>query len=201
MGLPKLKMKLSAEEYLAWEAEQDTRNEYFDGEVFAMVGARLVHNIAIQNLVMVLRTHLKGKTCRIFMQEVKARVESANCFFYPDIVVTCDPRDRTQKQYIDHPALVLEVLSDSTAAYDRGLKFAAYRKLESLLEYGLVDLASQRIEIFRRDATNHWVLHEFGIDDTVEFASVNANIPAADIFEDTAEPPDSDNTDSTHPAT
>ena len=190
MGLPQTKGKFAAAEYLAWEAEQETRNEYFDGEVFAMTGARIVHNVAIGNLHAALREALKGSPCRVLLAEAKVHIEAANCFLYPDVAVTCDPRDRSTPQYIEHPALIIEVLSDSTAAYDRGLKFAAYRKLESLQEYCLVDLSTRRVEIFRRDATGHWVLYEFGANEAVEFASIKAHIPAADIFHDTEEPPE-----------
>ena len=132
MALPQQKQPFDAAAYLAWEAGQAERNEYVAGEVFAMVGVRQSHNVATLNLAMALRSHLKGTSCRVFIESVKTRVEAADCFFYPDIAVTCDTRDRNTPEYISHPSLLVEVLSESTAAYDRGKKFAAYRKLESL---------------------------------------------------------------------
>jgi Uma2 family endonuclease len=130
MALPMLEGRFDAAAYLAWEETQEERHEYIAGEVFAMVGVRQSHNLATLNLATLLRRELKGSPCRVFVEAVKTRVEAADCFFYPDVVVTCDPRDRLTPDYVSHPLLVAEVLSESTAAFDRGRKFAAYRKLE-----------------------------------------------------------------------
>jgi len=187
MALPKTESGFDAAAYLAWEETQPERNEYIAGEVFAMVGVRQSHNVATLNLATVLRRELKGSPCRVFVESVKTRVEAANCFFYPDVVVSCDPRDRLTPDYISHPVLVVEVLSDSTAAFDRGAKFAAYRKLDSLQEYVLVDVAAQRIELFRRNAESHWVLYDAG--DTLELASLSLNLDVAELLDDTQEEP------------
>lgn len=189
MALPQEKIKFDAAAYLAWEAEQPERHEYVAGEVFAMVGVRQVHNIATLNLAAALRQSLKGSPCRVFVESVKTRVEAADCYFYPDVVVTCDARDRATPDYLSHPLLVVEVLSESTAAFDRGDKFAAYRKLPSLQEYVLVDLPAKRIEIFRRNAEQHWVLYEYHTGDKLELASLALMLPVADVFEDTEETP------------
>ncbi len=188
MALPQEKPKFDAAAYLAWEAEQPDRNEYIAGEVFAMVGVRQAHNIATLNIATALRSALKGSPCRVFIESVKTRVEAADCFFYPDVVVTCDPHDRTTPDYISHPALVIEVLSESTAAFDRGDKFAAYRKLASLKEYVLVDLSAKRVEVFRRNAEQHWVLYEYLEGETIEFASLSVQLAMADVLEDTTDP-------------
>ena len=182
------KPKFDAAAYLVWEAEQTNRNEYIAGEVFAMVGVRLSHNVAAGNLYNALRNALKGSPCRVYIESVKTRIESADCFFYPDVVVTCDARDRATPDFISHPLLVVEVLSESTAAFDRGAKFAAYRKLESLQEYVLVDLPAKRVEVFRRNADLHWVLYEFFEGDEIEFASLSLKLPVFTVLEDTEEP-------------
>ncbi|MDD2885414.1 MAG: Uma2 family endonuclease [Dechloromonas sp.] len=187
MALPQEKPKFDAAAYLAWEAEQPDRNEYIAGEVFAMVGVRQAHNIATLNIATALRAALKGSPCRVFIESVKTRVEAADCFFYPDVVVTCDARDRATPDYISHPLLVIEVLSESTAAFDRGDKFAAYRKLASLQEYVLVDLAAKRVEVFRRNAEQHWVLYEYLEGETIEFAVLSLNLPVSTVLEDTEE--------------
>lgn len=187
MALPKIESGFDASAYLAWEEAQPERNEYIAGEVFAMVGVRQSHNVATLNLAMLLRRELKGTPCRVFVESVKTRIEAADCFFYPDIVVTCDARDRNTPQYVSYPLLIVEVLSDSTAAFDRGAKFAAYRKLESLQDYVLFDVAAQRIEVFRRNAENHWVLYDYGADDSVELASLSLSLGVAELLEDTAE--------------
>ena len=187
MALPNVECGFDAAAYLVWEDAQPGRNEYMAGEVFAMVGVRQSHNVATGNLYNALRRELKGSPCRVFIESVKTRVEAADCFFYPDVVVTCDARDRLTPEYISHPALVVEVLSASTAAFDRGAKFAAYRKLESLRDYVLVDVAAQRVEVFRRNAENHWVLYDYGPADAIELASLSLNLAVSEVLDDTQE--------------
>jgi len=187
MAMPMLERRFDAAAYLAWEEMQEERHEYIAGEVFAMVGVRQSYNLATGNLYSSLRQLLKGSPCRVFVEAVKTRVEAADCFFYPDVVVTCDPRDRLTPDYVSHPLLVAEVLSESTAAFDRGRKFAAYRKLESLQDYVLVDLAAQRIEVFRRDVENRWVLYDYGPEDQVELASLGLHLSVEALLEDTRE--------------
>ena len=189
MALPKVNSGFDAAAYLAWEETQAERNEYIAGEVFAMVGVRQSHNVATLNLATILRRELKGSPCRVFVESVKTRVEAADCFFYPDVAVTCDTRDHQTPDYISHPILVIEVLSDSTAAFDRGAKFAAYRKLESLQEYMLVDVAAQRVEIFRRNPENHWVLYDYDAADTLEIAALALRVAMSEVLDDTQEPP------------
>jgi indole-3-glycerol phosphate synthase len=137
------------------------------------------------NLYSSLRQALNSSRCRVFVEAVKVRIEAADALFYPDLLVTCDPRDRLTPDYVSHPLLVAEVLSESTAAFDRGRKFAAYRKLESLQEYLLIDLAAQRIEVFRRDLQNHWVLYDHGAGDRVELASLALHLAVDELLEDT----------------
>ena len=187
MALPKIASGFDAAAYLDWEETQPERNEYIAGEVFAMVGVRQSHNVATLNLAMLLRRDLKGSPCRVFIESVKTRIEAADCFFYPDVAVTCDARDRLTPQYISYPLLVVEVLSESTAAFDRGAKFAAYRKLDSLRDYVLVDVAAQRVEVFRRNAENHWVLYDYVPGDSVELASLSLHLDMAALLDDTLE--------------
>lgn len=191
MALPAEKQPLfDAQAYLAWEETQQERHEYINGEVFAMVGVRQTHNLATINWALALRRELKGTPCRVFVEAVKTRVEADNAFFYPDVVVTCDARDRLTPQYISHPSLIVEIIPDSTAAFDRGDKFAAYRKLASLKEYGIVDLKARRVEVFRRDETNHWVLYEYGPGEAVEFPSLDVKVAVDELLDDTEEPPE-----------
>ncbi|MFZ4536358.1 Uma2 family endonuclease [Propionivibrio sp.] len=187
MAQPKTESGFDAAAYLAWEEAQPERNEYVAGEVFAKGGVRQSHNIAAGNFASLLRRELKGSPCRVFVESVKTHVEAADCFFYPDVVVTCDARDRLTPAYVSYPLLVAEVLSDSTAAFDRGAKFAAYRKLESLRDYVLIDVAAQRIEVFRRNPENHWVLYDYGFGDSLELASLSLNLNVAEVLEDTLE--------------
>ena len=187
MALAQPENRFDAAAYLAWEEAQPERNEYIAGEVFAMVGVRQSHNVATGNIYNALRRELKGSPCRVFIESVKTHVEAADAFFYPDIVVTSDARDRLTPNYVSHPLLVVEVLSDSTAAFDRGAKFAAYRKLESLKDFVLIDVVRQRVEVFRRNAENHWVLYDYDIGDSLELTSLSLSLAVDKILDDTQE--------------
>ena len=194
MPLAKQADFFSAEDYLEWEKGNEIKHEYINGEVFpmyethAMAGAKDAHVTAAGNIFALLKSHLRGGPCRVYMADMKVRVEAANQFFYPDVVVTCDPSDRSADYFKSHPALIVEVLSESTSAYDRGNKFEFYRQLDSLREYVLVDPDRLCVDCFRRDATNHWVLYPFGPGDTVELASVELRAPIESFYEDVAFP-------------
>lgn len=185
MSLPQAKIPFGPDDYLAWESGQPERNEYVDGEVFAMSGASDAHVTIALNIAAMLRTALRGTPCRPFISDMKVQVEAANCFFYPDVLVTCDPRDRSpEASHVKrHPALIIEVLSPTTEAFDRGDKFAAYRTLDSLREYALVSIEARRVDVFRRDDTGHWVLYPFAATDELDLASVGLRCPVADVFE------------------
>ena len=142
MGLAAPQPSFTAADYLAWEAEQPERHDFLDGEVFAWVGAEDRHVTVAGNLYIALRQHLSGSPCRTYMSDMRLQVAAANCYFYPDILVTCSAQDLASSQVKTEPRLLIDVLSPSTAAYDRGLKFSHYRSLPSLEEYALVDLDS-----------------------------------------------------------
>lgn len=192
MATPQAIPRLDFDAFLAWEAGQAEKHEFVQGEIFAMAGARRVHVTVAGNIFAAFKSHLRGGACRAYMADMLLRVEAADVGFYPDVMVTCDRRDHGADRAMRHALLVVEVLSETTAAYDRGDKFAHYRKLDSLREYVLVDIAARRVECFRRDAENHWVLHDFtGDGETCEFASLDLKLPLAAVFED-VEAPDGD---------
>jgi Uma2 family endonuclease len=116
---------------------------------------------------------------------MKVQVQSINRYYYPDVFVTCDERDRSSLYSKSYPTLIIEVLSPSTAAFDRGRKFANYRRLETLQEYVLVDTEQVAIECFRRDLAGNWLFHAYGEGDEVHLASVNFKCAIALIYEDT----------------
>ena len=184
----------SAEDYLEWEKGNEIKHEYLNGEVFpmyethAMAGAKDAHVTVALNIAALLKSHLRGGPCRVYMSDMKVRVETANQFFYPDVLVTCDPSDRSTDYFKSHPTLIIEVLSESTSAYDMGKKFRFYRHLDSLLEYVLVDPDRLGVDCFRRDADNHWVLHPFNAGDWVELAGVDFSAPIELFYEDVAFP-------------
>ena len=128
----------SAEEYFALEEKSPVRHEFFEGEVFAMAGASIAHNTIAGNVYMACRQALRGQNCRVQMEAVRLAVEENRHYAYPDVMVSCDPHDQHESQQLHSPLLLVEVLSPSTEAYDRGLKFNQYKKLPSLRHYLLV---------------------------------------------------------------
>jgi Uma2 family endonuclease len=182
MGRPAPETLFSAAEYLIWEAAQIERHEYLDGEVFAMAGAEDRHVTATMNFAFALRQHLSGSPCRTYMSDMKLSVASANQYFYPDVMVTCSALDQASALIKSEPKLIVEILSPSTAAYDRGLKFGFYRALPSLQEYVVVDLDTRTTDCYRKGGDGLWVLYPFASGETVELASVALTISAEQLF-------------------
>lgn len=177
----------SAADYLVWEAKQPERHEYIDGEVFAMAGAEDRHVTATMNLAFALRQHLSGSACRTCMSDMRLHVAAANSYFYPDVLVTCSALDQASAMVKSEPKLIAEVLSPTTPAYDRGLKFSHYRTLPSLEEYLLVDLDTRVTDCYRKGADGLWVLHPFARGQAVELASVTLTLTAGQLFAEVAE--------------
>lgn len=184
MGLPLSKPTFDADAYLAWEAEQPDKSEYLAGEVFAMVGVRRAHATVSLNIGAALREHLRGSPCLPFIADMKLRVQASDAFFYPDVMVTCDPGDRRADLFVEHPKLIVEVLSASTAAYDRGAKFIAYRQIVELEEYVLIDVDTRRVEVFSRRPGNEWLLHDYAGEPACRLESVGLVLDMARVFED-----------------
>lgn len=186
MALPVTQSAWTVEQFIAWENEQAERHEFVGGEVFAMTGARDGHNTIAGNVFAILRGHLRGTPCRAYIADMKLHVVRENAVFYPDVMVTCHPRDLGPEGSLDkqQPKLIVEVLSDSTAAYDRGEKFRAYRSIESLEEYVLLDQDKQYAEIFRKDASGHWVLYPAEAGESLQLESVALIRSFAEVYED-----------------
>jgi Uma2 family endonuclease len=127
---------------------------------------------------------LRNQGCRAYALDMKAHIEVLNRFYYPDVMVTCDERDLSSSTFKRHPCLIVEVLSESTEAFDRGNKFADYRQLESLQEYVLISQTRQQVEVFRHNAEGLWVLHPFGKGDAISLTSVGWEGAMVDLYED-----------------
>ena len=169
------KPHLSVDDYLLWETEQPLRHDYVRGEVFAMTGGTLRHNQATVAATVTWKTHLKGTPCKVFSGDVKVAVQETGHWFYPDVVVTCSAQDLADMNatQVRAPVLVLEVLSPSTAAYDRGDKFLSLQKLASLQEYALLDAGVARLEVFRRNVAGRFEHFVFeGADTVAELVSI-----------------------------
>lgn len=156
------KLRLTAEEYLRGEESADCKHEYLNGEVWAMSSASDAHVTIAGNLFILLKQSLKGSPCRTYISDMKVNVAKADAFFYPDVLVTCNPGDRDSSLYKQHPVFIAEVLSPSTEGFDRGQKFNAYRQLDSLQTYWLLDSQTLSLDVFNRTGANEWLLHSYG---------------------------------------
>lgn len=175
---------LSEEEYLALEEASDVKHEYIDGEIYAMAGATDAHVTIAGNCAVILRNHGRGSSYRAYMAAMRLQIPRQRTFFYPDVMVTCDGRDRDQINHKSHPCLIIEVLSDSTEAFDRGDKFTVYQSIETLQEYVLINAKYPRVECFRRNEEGLWVLQSYELGTSLELASVDLSISLDDIYED-----------------
>lgn len=179
--------QISEEDYLALEAQSPSKHEYVAGSIYAMTGASLRHNLVALNIAALLRGHLRGTPCRTFMSDAKLRVAKIHGYYYPDVMVTCDPRHQNispADNVVDTPRLVVEILSQSTEATDRREKLLAYRSLPSLLEYMLVSQDEASIEIHRRQGDIGWQIITLSPGDPVELSSVEIITDFAAIYEE-----------------
>ncbi|HEY9849724.1 MAG TPA: Uma2 family endonuclease [Leptolyngbyaceae cyanobacterium] len=175
---------ISPQDYLAGEELSPIKHEYIDGEVYAMAGASDPHATIAGNLFALLRNHVRGTGCRVYMADMKAYIETANIFYYPDVIVTCDSRDRELLNHKKYPCLIVEVLSKSTEAFDRGDKFFDYQQLESLQEYVLINQKRQRVECFRRNAEGFWTLQTYNQGSEIYLASIDFRTSIDSLYED-----------------
>lgn len=183
MGHPAKIAEFSAQDYLVWENARPDKNEFLRGKVFAMVGATRKHVTVAGNVFRLLSNALQSSACRAYISDMKLRIEAADAFFYPDVLVTCDAKDHEADAFMVSAVLIVEVLSPSTEAYDRGEKFAAYRKVPTLREYLLIDPESRRVEIYRVGTEGQWVLTEVAGDGTLSLTSVDLDVPVQQLFE------------------
>lgn len=188
MGTPAERPLVTLEEFLSRETEGSAKHEYVRGEVFAMAGATKVHNDVVTNVSTVIKAHLRGGPCRAYVLDVKLYVEAADAVFYPDLVVTCDPSDRGDPLFCRKPVLIIEVLSDSTAAYDRGEKFDEYRKIDELGEYVLVDSRQRHVVVYRKGENGAWEFAPVEAGGDVGLRSIGLSTPIAGFYDDTDVP-------------
>ena len=183
---------MSVEEYLAFDrSSMDARYEFIDGIVTMLAGGTVNHSRICVNLIVALNSLLRGKSCMVYNSDMRMGI-SATRYVYPDISVSCDPRDQEQgdRDIIQYPCVVFEVFSASTEAYDRGRKFEYYRVCPTLQEYVLVDTQQQAIDLYRRQTENLWTFHPFRSGDEVELKSLSIRFPIASVYEDVAFPED-----------
>lgn len=174
---------LSPEEYLEGEEVSPIKHEYRQGYVYAMAGTSKAHVLIAGNLGTLLNNHLRKSPCMVFGSDLKVRLEEANCFYYPDISVSCNAWDlKTTGNFILSPLLIIEVLSKSTQAFDRGEKFADYQTLKSLQEYVLIHQDTIKVECFKRQINNQWQHIVYQTGDILELNSIDLKCPIEEIY-------------------
>ena len=182
---PQPKPRLTPEDYLAIERSAEFKSEYFDGEIFAMAGASRAHNSIVLNTGSEIRQHLKNRSCKAYVNDMRVKVNPTGLYAYPDVIVVCG-KEQFEDTHLDtllNPTLIIEVLSDSTEAYDRGRKFEHYRHLDSLVEYVLIAQQRPHVESFRRQSDQHWLLTECsGLDATLRLQSIDCDLALAEIY-------------------
>ncbi len=173
------------ETYLEFERESETRHEYLNGEIFDMVGASRNHNLIVANVIASLHPQLRGRNCEIYPTDMRVKVSKSGLYTYPDISVVCGDSD-LEDQHGDtllNPTLLIEVLSPSTAHYDRGKKFQHYRRIASLQAYVLIEQDAYRVEHYVR-ANDHWILTDtIGLDAMLDLPSIQCRMALTDIYE------------------
>jgi Uma2 family endonuclease len=176
----------SPEEYLALERQSQCKSEYYAGEIFAMAGASRWHNLIVANVVGELRSQLKGRPCTTYPSDMRVKVGPTGLYTYPDVAVVCGEAqfEDNQQDTLLNPTLIVEVLSESTEAYDRGGKFAHYRKLASLMEYVLITQTKPHIEHYVRQPDNRWLLAEAdSLHDSIHLDSIDCQLALAEVYD------------------
>ncbi|MEQ9369308.1 MAG: Uma2 family endonuclease [Coleofasciculus chthonoplastes F3-SA18-01] len=173
---------LTPEEYFTWEEQQLEKHELIDGQVYAMSGGSVNHGRLAIRLTVMFDNHLENSSCITGNSDIKINIVETNNYTYPDASVTCDDRDKTTTQYITYPCLVVEVLSPSTEAYDRGSKFRMYRHNPALQDYLLVSSTRMEIDLYHKKETGEWLIINYQAGDTIELKSINLNFPIEQIY-------------------
>jgi Uma2 family endonuclease len=183
-------LTMSPEEYLAWEAKQDGKYEYENGEIIAMTGGTIPHSQIPLNLGAVMLARLRGKGCKISISDAKVLTRSGK-YYYPDVVVSCDDRDRFARDFLQHPVLIAEVLSPTTEARDRGIKQQNYMLIDTLQTYILINSEIPRIEIYQRRDDRAWEYQSIAIakttfeqdDPLIYITSIDLKFPLSRLYE------------------
>jgi Uma2 family endonuclease len=181
------KPSYTAEEYLLMEREAEFKSEYIDGCIISMVGASEPHNLIVTNTVSELRNKLKARDCRAYSSDMRVDLRERMLFAYPDVVVVCGESQLADDQFHDNlrnPILIIEVLSQSTERYDRGLKFFKYRRIEFLEEYILIAQDRPLVERYVRQPNSNWLMTEIsGLDGVVHLNSTGCDLKLSELYD------------------
>ncbi|MGD1864353.1 MAG: Uma2 family endonuclease [Phormidesmis sp.] len=185
-------LQLTPEEYFAWEEKQLEKHEYIDGHVYAMSGGSKNHSLISVRFINLFFNHLNDSPCETGNSDLRVNIAQTSDYTYPDVSVTCDERDKTTTQYITYPCLIVEVLSDSTEAYDRGGKFRMYRNNPCLRDYLLVSSHRIEIDLYHKNDAGDWLLLSYEEGDTVELKSINLSFPIEQVYRNLVLTPDAE---------
>jgi len=175
------KQHFSHEEYFALEEQEQIRYEYMAGEVFAMTGGTVKHSLISVNCLSSLANLFKNTQCNVFNSDLKLKIPEHDKFCYPDVMLLY--KDTSQSNFIEEPELIIEVLSESTESYDRGLKFEHYRSIKKLKYYLLVSQERVHVELYFRQDEKHWILSEFTeMDESIKLDKWQMNLPLSEIY-------------------
>jgi Uma2 family endonuclease len=179
------KTQLTAAEYLAFERQSEERHEYHSGELRLMAGGSRKHNIISLNIAAFLREALRGKPCKPFMNDMRVWIESAERYFYPDVAVICGKEPFIEDDVATDATLIVEVLSDSTEAFDRGKKFEIYRRLPSLQDYILASQNDTLVEHFHKTSESEWRYTALSKpEESLLIEAINVQLPLQEIYVD-----------------
>jgi Uma2 family endonuclease len=174
--------QLSPTEYFAWEEQQLEKYEYINSEVYAMSGGSKNHSLISVRFITLFSNHLETSNCEIGNSDLRVNITGTNNYTYPDVSVTCDNRDKTTTQYVTYPCLIVEVLSASTEAYDRGGKFRMYRNNPILQDYLLVSSTSIEIDLYHHKENGEWIIINYKEGDTIELKSINLSFAIEQVY-------------------
>lgn len=174
--------QLAPEEYFAWEEQQLEKHEYINGEVYAMSGGSINHSRIAIRFTSLFDQHLDNSGCITGNSDLRVNIVETNNYTYPDASVTCDDRDQITTQYITYPCLIVEVLSATTEAYDRGHKFRMYRNNPALIDYLLVSSNSIEMDLYHKNDAGDWLIINYQEGDTIELKSINLSFPIEQVY-------------------
>lgn len=175
-------VKMTAQEYLIWESKQEVRHEYSGGEVFAMTGGTKGHNKLALNLYGALEKQVDADSCEMNTSDVKVMVSELSAYRYPDLVVSCDERDKLNPDFYTYPKLIVEVLSPGTEAIDRNKKFQEYIQIPTLEEYVLINTDQMQVECFRRGEGRMWLYYPYKAGDVIEIQSMGVEFSIEQLY-------------------
>jgi Uma2 family endonuclease len=174
--------QMTSEEYFAWEEKQLEKHEYIDGEVYAMSGGTKNHGLVSVRFITLFSNHLEESGCETANSDIRLNIVETTNYTYPDVSVTCDERDKATTQYITYPCLIVEVLSNSTEAYDRGGKFRMYRKNPILRDYLLVSSTKIEMDLYHKNDAGDWIIINYKEGDIIELKSINLSFPIEQVY-------------------